>query len=208
MYEKNQRKNYVCMDIRNGKRSGRKSCNYSYCNVCDRRGACTSSFYYAASGNNNNVRDNGGSDSQHVQRSVIKILSGKKDRGTIENVLPFLIGILIMSALFILLLSVISDIRTKNSLDQTARRAVLLAETYGYLDDTSRSDLMFELTEAGIENAQITVRGYAADGQWKAVSASEPAAYGSKVEIEVTGTVQSRSGETPVHLIRTSTSKN
>lgn len=113
-----------------------------------------------------------------------------------------------MSALFILLLSVVSDIRTKNGLDQTARRAMLLVETYGYLDDTSRSDLIFELKETGIENPQITVRGYDDDGRWKVVSESEPAAYGAKVEVEVKGTVQSRSGEMPVQLVRTSTSKN
>lgn len=132
----------------------------------------------------------------------------KKDSGTIENILPFLIGILIMSALFVLLLSVISDIRIKNSLDQTARRAVLLAETYGYLDDASRSDLIFEMTEAGIENPKIAVRGYDDTGQWKSVSMSEPAAYGEKVEVEVTGTVKRRSGEIPVRAVRTSTSKN
>ena len=67
---------------------------------------------------------------------------GKKDPGLIENILAVFAGIFAMSALFFLLLTVIGGIQMKNQIDQTARRAVLIAESYGYVDSFSNSVLI------------------------------------------------------------------
>ena len=130
------------------------------------------------------------------------------DPGVIENALAVFQGIFVMSALFFLMLSVISGIQMKNRIDQTARRAVLLMETYGYLDEYSKSDLTVQLEESGVTDPKIRTLGYDKEGNWGEVNKSAPAAYGEKIEVEITGKVDIRFLKTRVRILRTSTSKN
>ena len=133
---------------------------------------------------------------------------GKKDPGLIENILAVFAGIFAMSALFFLLLTVIGGIQMKNQIDQTARRAVLIAESYGYVDSFSKSDLIRQLKEAGVAGGDIRTMGYNREGKWTEVSEQDPASYGRKIQVEITGTVRIRSVKTDVHVVRVSTSKN
>lgn len=138
----------------------------------------------------------------------MKKFTKKKDSGLIENVLVLFMGVFVMSALFFLMISVIEGIQIKNKMDQTARRAVLLMETYGYLDDFSKNDLIFYLEKSGVTGADIRTRGYDREGKWGEVSRWEPASYGKKIQVEVSGSVKIQWMKTDVHIIRTSTSKN
>lgn len=138
----------------------------------------------------------------------MKKLIKKKDPGFIENILMVFAGIFVMCALFFLMLSVISGIQMKNKIDQTARRAVLLMETYGYIDNFSKKDLLYELEKSGVKEANIKTRGYDREGKWGDVSQKDPADYGQKIQVEISGKIQIHRIKTDIRILRTSTSKN
>lgn len=140
-----------------------------------------------------------------------KILS-KKDRGMLDQMLPLVIGIFILSVVFVLMLGTMESIQSKNKVDLIARRAILLVESYGYLEESQEQELLADLAEANIENAKIKTSGYQSSSQtWGEVSATNPASYGQKVEVKITGNTQIALFEKqtiPVQVVRVSTGKN
>lgn len=148
----------------------------------------------------------------------------RKDSGMLDQILPLFVGILILSVVFALMLGTMESIQTKNKVDLVARRAILLLETYGYIDSSMQKELKAQLEEAKITNIQITTRGCTdGTGAWGPVSESNPAAYGQKVEVVITGETTMATGRVaganlfatifqretaPVRVVRVSTSKN
>lgn len=148
----------------------------------------------------------------------------KKDSGMLDQMLPLIVGIFILSFVFVLMLGTMESIQQKNKVDLVARRAILLLETYGYLEASEEQELLTQLMEANISNPVIRVWGYQNSSQmWGSVDASNPASYGQKVEVEITGVAQTSIGtvngpgvlttifekqDIPVRVVRVSTSKN
>lgn len=148
----------------------------------------------------------------------------KKDSGMLDQMLPLIIGIFILSFVFVLMLGTMESIQQKNKVDLVARRAILLLETYGYIEDSQEQELIAQLAEAKVLNPVIQAKGYQSNSQmWGTVDASNPASYGQKVEVEITGVAQASVGTTdgpgvlttifekqdiPVRIVRVSTSKN
>ena len=148
----------------------------------------------------------------------------KKDSGMLDQMLPLIVGIFVLSFVFVLMLGTMESIQQKNKVDLVARRAILLVETYGYLEEASRQELLTQLTQANISSPEIQVCGYQNSSQlWGSVDASNPASYGQKIEVEITGVAQASIGvvdgpgvltiifekqDIPVHVVRVSTSKN
>lgn len=152
-----------------------------------------------------------------------KILQ-KKDSGVLDQILPVFVGIIMLTIIFVLMLGTMESIQTKNKVDLVARRAILLLETYGYIDSTMRGELEQQLAEGNVTNVAITTRGYSKNTrEWGIVSESNPASYGQKVEVIITGTTDALFGtvegenifstlfersSSQVRVVRVSTSKN
>ena len=152
-----------------------------------------------------------------------KFLSGK-DSGMLDQILPVLAGIFILTLVLALMLGTMESIQTKNKVDLVARRAILLLETYGYLDDTMRSELCVQLEESHVEDVVIETNGYSERNRtWGPVTADNPASYGQKVEVIITGSTKAIIGKTigtpllsplfekqdmAIRIVRVSTSKN
>lgn len=115
----------------------------------------------------------------------------RKDRGFLENILTLFVSILALAVIMFLAVSFLEQIQLKNIIDQTARRAVLQLETWGYLDEDTREELSAQLLEAGVCQGNIQVRGIRqSDGRWGEVTSFNPAVYGCKVEVQITGNVE------------------
>lgn len=154
----------------------------------------------------------------------MKNILSKKDSGMLDQILPVLVGIFALTLVFALMLGTMESIQTKNKVDLVARRAILLLETYGYIDDSSEAELLQQLAESNVENAVITTNGYSQTSQsWGAVDVDHPAAYGQKVEVVITGKTQASVTTTDsegwfstlfekqdmnIQVVRVSTSKN
>ncbi len=137
-----------------------------------------------------------------------KILS-KKDSGMLDQMLPLIVGVVILSIVLVLMLGAMESIQLKNKVDLVARRAILLLETYGYLEDSVEQELLEQLAYENVEDANIKVRGFSKESQtWGMVDASNPAAYGQKVEVEITGMAEAVFGKLPIKAVKVSTSKN
>lgn len=148
----------------------------------------------------------------------------KKDSGMLDQILPVFVGVMMLTIVFVLMLNIMDGIQTKNKVDLVARRAILLLETYGYLDASMEADLKSQLAEENVRNIVITTRGYTKDRrEWCLVSENNPASYGQKVEVVIKGTIDFMAGtvggdsifdtvfakkEMPFQVTRVSTSKN
>lgn len=148
----------------------------------------------------------------------------KKDSGMLDQVLPLFVGILMLTIVLGLLVGTMGSIQTKNEVDLVARRAILLLETYGYIDASTEDELEQQLREIHMKDIEITTRGYKnSSREWGVVSEDNPASYGQKVEIVITGVIDASVGDMagdtvfsfgfqrqgmPVRVSRVSTSKN
>ena len=148
----------------------------------------------------------------------------KKDSGVLDQILPVFVGIVMLTIIFCLMLGTMESIQTKNKIDLVARRAILLLETYGYIDDSMEAELKQQLEAAAVSDVVISTHGYMRDTrEWGTVSERNPASYGQKVEVVITGNTDALFGKvenetifstlfernsTPIHVVRVSTSKN
>ncbi|MBQ8664038.1 MAG: hypothetical protein IJ471_09305 [Eubacterium sp.] len=154
----------------------------------------------------------------------MKTILSKKDSGMLDQILPLIVGVFVLSIVFVLMLGTMESIQMKNQIDLVARRAVLLMETNGYIADSMEEELLQQLADVNVENAAIETRGFSVASQtWGSVDESSPAAYGQKIEVEITGTAKAAFGknegsgvfttmiersEVPIRVVRVSTSKN
>lgn len=154
----------------------------------------------------------------------MKTILSKKDSGMLDQVLPLVVGVFVLSIVLVLMLGTMESIQMKNKIDLVARRAILLLETNGYIEDSMEEELLQQLAEVNVENAVIQTSGFSVSSQtWGTVDENSPAAYGQKVEVEITGTTKAAFGKNegsgvlsaivekndiPVRVVRVSTSKN
>lgn len=154
----------------------------------------------------------------------MKRILSKKDSGMLDQILPVLVGIFVLTLVFALMLGTMESIQTKNKVDLVARRAILLLETYGYIDGSMEAELLGQLADSDVENAVIETRGYSQSTQtWGNVDENNPASYGQKVEVVITGNTHATVGnvkstgvfstileqqEMDIKAVRVSTSKN
>lgn len=152
-----------------------------------------------------------------------KRLSGKDD-GMLDQMLPVLTGIFVLTLVFALMLGTMESIHTKNKVDLVARRAMLLLETYGYIGGAMEAELLQQLADSNVENAAIETNGYSQSSHtWGMVDETNPASYGQKVEVVITGNAKAVTGKTDgagvfsallekqdmeIRAVRVSTSKN
>lgn len=154
----------------------------------------------------------------------MKTILSKKDSGMLDQVLPLIVGVFALTFVIMLMLGAMESIQIKNNVDLVARRAILQVETYGYIEESLKSEMLEQLADAKVDNASIETRGFSQTSQtWGSVNASSPAAYGQKVEVEITGETTLAFGnmggtgvfsssmiqrEIPIKVVRISTSKN
>ncbi len=155
---------------------------------------------------------------------MLRRLLLKKDSGVLDQVLPLFVGIVMLTIVFGMMLGAMESIQTKNRVDLVARRAILLLETYGYIEDGMKAELKDQLEAADIIDVQIFTKGYREDTrEWGTISETMPAAYGQKVEVTITGKLHTTDVRVPgetifsttigkdmdkLHVVRVSTSKN
>ena len=144
----------------------------------------------------------------------------RKDRGFLENILTLFVSITVFAGILLLAVSFLQNLQIKNKIDQTARRAILQLEANGYLDESTREELLGQLLEAGVFQGRIQALGIReSDGSWGEVTSDNPAAFGQKIEIRITGSAEagiSVRGENAVNknpvkevfAVRCSTGKN
>lgn len=136
-----------------------------------------------------------------------KLIVKKREAAVIENMLVFLIGLVLVTAFLVIIFGAFASISDKWNMRQTAREYLLIMETEGYLKPSDKSDLLDELESEGLYD--ISLSG----------TTEQEVHYGDRIYLEIQGTydtnVLSFAGgiskytehPSPVHIIRQSTAK-
>lgn len=122
-----------------------------------------------------------------------KLLKFKKEKGNVGDLVITGVMMLVMTVLMVKYIGCMEMINTKSSVDQLARRYLLLIETKGCLEESQVTELNAELANLGITDIDLTG------------TTIEPVGYGEMVSINISGKLQ---GRTEIHEVRTSTAKN
>lgn len=104
----------------------------------------------------------------------------KKKQGNIMDFLTILITITAMSFLVTAYLECTNIMMKKMEISQISRKYILKMETDGYLTEPTRNELVRELSEAGLQ--QIDISG----------TTLHPVSYGDAIYLKVTGNIQGR----------------
>lgn len=131
-----------------------------------------------------------------------------KKEGFVENILVFMVAIVLLMAFLTVTLGAFSSISDKWQMRQAAREYLLLMETEGYLTPADQASLQTELESYGLYNIDFT-----------GTTVTE-ANYGDRIYLRISGTydvnvldtagagIGHTTTATPVTINRQSTAKN
>lgn len=118
----------------------------------------------------------------------------KRDNGeTVINLFPVILTTIIILALVVVFTTWISNIKTKDDVDQVIRKYTLKIETTGYLTDDMRISLLKELDEAGMYDVKLN--NVIQDGKsYDTTTDPDATSYGDQIYLAIEGKVR---GSTP-----------
>ena len=115
-----------------------------------------------------------------------------KNDGSVGDVMPMCIFVICIAFVMISFADCVRLINVKASVSQLSRQYILKMETYGYLTENDRDDLVRSLAESGLEN--ITLAG----------TDLNEVGYGNEIKLYISGSAE---GGYEIREFRTSTAK-
>ncbi len=104
-----------------------------------------------------------------------KSIRSVDDAGSVGDVMPMCIFVICIAFVLVAFADCVKIINTKSSVSQISRQYILRMETYGYLDDADKSDLLDALSLAGLKDISLGRTDVGEVG------------YGNKVTLEIYG---------------------
>lgn len=125
---------------------------------------------------------------------MLKMLRTKKEKGTIDHLLPGFLIVIIAFIIFLVYIDTASVIALRDRADMITREYVLKMESNGWLDDASTQNLVSKLEnlESGgiyVENIRVSGSVSQYDAGVVLSGVSEPVGYANTVTLEITGDI-------------------
>ncbi len=115
-----------------------------------------------------------------------------KNDGSVGDVMPMCIFVICIAFVMISFADCVRLINVKASVSQLSRQYILKMETYGYLTENDRDDLVRSLAESGLENISL------------AGTDLNEVGYGNEIKLYISGSAE---GGYEIREFRTSTAK-
>ncbi len=126
-----------------------------------------------------------------MKRTEKKLFCHKND-GSVGDVMPMCIFVICIAFVMISFADCVRLINVKASVSQISRQYILKMETYGYLTENDRDNLIRSLSESGLENISL------------AGTDTSEVGYGNEIKLYISGSAE---GGYEIKEFRTSTAK-
>ena len=126
-----------------------------------------------------------------MKKTEKKLFRHKND-GSVGDVMPMCIFVICIAFVMISFADCVRLINVKASVSQISRQYILKMETYGYLTENDRDNLIRSLSESGLENISL------------AGTDTSEVGYGNEIKLYISGSAE---GGYEIKEFRTSTAK-
>ncbi len=127
-----------------------------------------------------------------MKETALNKLHLRKNDGSVGDVMPMCIFVICIAFVMISFADCVRVINVKTSVSQISRQYILRMETYGYLTENDRGDMLRSLSESGLENISL------------AGTDTSEVGYGNEIKLCITGLAE---GGYEIKEYRTSTAK-
>lgn len=122
-----------------------------------------------------------------LKRYILNKIKQRDDGESVLNLFPIVISSIVVLALVIIFTTWLANVDKKESIDQVIRKYTLKLETDGYLDNNAQTQLVNELTNAGMVNARCDAPVIKNGISYKTTTVAQ--SYGNPTYLVITGEV-------------------